>query len=379
MPKTYDNNNNEEVLDEEPKNIILAMISQLGTNMDLSRVTLPTFVLEPRSFTERVSDFMLHPDILVESSNTTDPIQRFILIVKYYMSGWHIHPKGVKKPYNPVLGEFFRNDCQIDNKSKFYFVSEQVSHHPPITAFTNYCPDEGIYIKGDMRPRGKFLGNSVSVHLGGSSEIFLSKHDERYSINYPNMYTRGVLFGKMVLEMGDKAHITCQKLDLIYKVEFKTKGFFSGQYNEVAGKIKRISTDEVLYEVSGNWQHKMTITNKKTKVSEVLFDSSTEHITKLNVADIDNQEDNESRRKWRHVTKALANRDLDQATEEKTKIEEEQRESIKERKIKNIEWKPRFFYLGNDEKYHPKLEFSSLTGDKSENNSKVQNFIFSKP
>ncbi|KAJ2389440.1 Oxysterol-binding protein OBPa, partial [Coemansia sp. RSA 2603] len=55
----------EEELDEEPRSIILSMISQLSKDMDLSRITFPTFVLEPRSFTERVTDFMSHPDFLI--------------------------------------------------------------------------------------------------------------------------------------------------------------------------------------------------------------------------------------------------------------------------------------------------------------------------
>ena len=32
--------------------------------MDLQKVTFPTFVLEPRSMLERITDFMAHPDLL---------------------------------------------------------------------------------------------------------------------------------------------------------------------------------------------------------------------------------------------------------------------------------------------------------------------------
>ena len=32
--------------------------------MDLSKVTFPTFVLEPRSMLERITDFMSHPDLI---------------------------------------------------------------------------------------------------------------------------------------------------------------------------------------------------------------------------------------------------------------------------------------------------------------------------
>ena len=32
--------------------------------MDLSKVTFPTFVLEPRSMLERITDFMSHPELI---------------------------------------------------------------------------------------------------------------------------------------------------------------------------------------------------------------------------------------------------------------------------------------------------------------------------
>jgi hypothetical protein len=54
-----------EVLDEEPRSILLGLISQLRKGMDLHRVALPTFVLEPRSMLERITDFMSHPDLIL--------------------------------------------------------------------------------------------------------------------------------------------------------------------------------------------------------------------------------------------------------------------------------------------------------------------------
>jgi hypothetical protein len=37
--------------------------------MDLSKVTFPTFVLEPRSMLERITDFMSHPDLIFGCAN----------------------------------------------------------------------------------------------------------------------------------------------------------------------------------------------------------------------------------------------------------------------------------------------------------------------
>jgi hypothetical protein len=44
-----------EELDEESGNILVSLIGQLRIGMDLSKVTLPTFVLEPRSMLERIT------------------------------------------------------------------------------------------------------------------------------------------------------------------------------------------------------------------------------------------------------------------------------------------------------------------------------------
>lgn len=39
----------------------------------------------------------------------------------------------------------------------------------------------------------------------------------------PNMYARGILFGKMVLELGDSSVVTNEKNNLSCDVQFKTK------------------------------------------------------------------------------------------------------------------------------------------------------------
>jgi hypothetical protein len=89
--------------------------------MDLHRVTLPTFVLEPRSMLERITDFMSHPDLILSVQKEKDPVNRFVSVVRYYLSGWHIKPKGVKKPYNPVLGEHFRAKWTFPDKTEAFF------------------------------------------------------------------------------------------------------------------------------------------------------------------------------------------------------------------------------------------------------------------
>lgn len=53
-------------ISDENKSIIWFLIKQVRPGMDLSKVVLPTFILEPRSFLEKLSDYYYHADLLAE-------------------------------------------------------------------------------------------------------------------------------------------------------------------------------------------------------------------------------------------------------------------------------------------------------------------------
>lgn len=76
-------------------------------------------------------------------------------------------------------------------------------------------------------------------------------------LTQPNMYARGILFGKMKYELGDHSYVRCPENDLVADIEFKTKGYFSGTYNAIGGTIKNEKTGEVYYELSGLWNGEM--------------------------------------------------------------------------------------------------------------------------
>ncbi|ORX51604.1 Oxysterol-binding protein [Hesseltinella vesiculosa] len=333
-----------EILEDNSKSILLGIIKQLSKDMDLHRVTLPTFVLEPRSMLERITDFMSHPDYLLEANNKTEPVDRFVGIVQYFLSGWHIKPKGVKKPYNPVLGEIFRCRWNYHDGTSGYYISEQTKHHPPESSYYFANPDSGIYIHGHLQPKGKFLGNSAATLMQGESNLILTSHsNEQYDITMPNVYAKGILFGKMVLELGDSCTIRCDANDL---------GFFSGQYNSVVGNIKKGSTNKVLYEIMGQWSQQIYIKPAgKNGTKTLLFDAAkaVSHPKLIQPQSLQSQV--ESRKLWGPVTDAILKNDMDTATEEKTKIEDEQRRLAKERQEQGVEWVPHYFAMGNAGRY----------------------------
>lgn len=52
-------------------------------------------------------------------------------------------------------------------------VHASVSHHPPVSAFFYSSPENRICIVGELRPKSKFLGNSVSTTMEGENRIML--------------------------------------------------------------------------------------------------------------------------------------------------------------------------------------------------------------
>ncbi|KJA25929.1 hypothetical protein HYPSUDRAFT_36768 [Hypholoma sublateritium FD-334 SS-4] len=365
------------ILDDDEGSIITSLISQLRVGMDLSKVTFPTFVLEPRSMLERITDFMSHPDLIFGAESFDDPEERFIRVLQYYLAGWHIKPKGVKKPYNPILGEFFRCRYDYANGTQGFYIAEQVSHHPPVSAFFYISPANHVSIIGELRPKSKFLGNSVSTTMEGENRVtLLGKPDDgEYVITMPNMYARGILFGKMVLELGDTCTAKNDKHGIVCDLEFKTKGFFSGTYNALAGRVRHNATD--VGEVSGRWSHVMDFKHSKSGKKRVLFDAvkDGQNVSPQWVPPIEDQEPNESRRLWVQLTDAIGAKDMERATTAKTAVEDAQREERKKREELGVDYVPRFFEKQGGH-WVPKLR---IPKDPQQATQAVEEWIFPSP
>ncbi|KFY06259.1 hypothetical protein V491_08752, partial [Pseudogymnoascus sp. VKM F-3775] len=317
------------VVEPEQGNVLSHIISQLRPGADLSRVVLPTFILEPRSMLERITNFMAHPETLLPMAEIEDPEERFVSVVKFYLSGWHIKPPGVKKPLNPILGETFTCAWEYPDNTKGYYISEQTSHHPPKSSYFFMAPEHGIHIDGCLKPRSRFLGNSAASLMEGIAILRLTNwggpKGEKYILTQPNMYARGILFGKMKYELGDHSFVRCPELGLTADIEFKTKGYFTGSYNAIGGTIKNDKTGEVLYELSGMWTGEMDIKNVATGKKEVLFDAMKTKPTPPLVRPMDEQGERESQKLWYRTAQAVIARNHEVATDEKTAVEDMQR------------------------------------------------------
>uniref|UniRef100_A0A8D3DPZ4 Oxysterol-binding protein n=1 Tax=Scophthalmus maximus TaxID=52904 RepID=A0A8D3DPZ4_SCOMX len=335
-----------ETVSEENKGLIWGLLKQLRPGMDLSKVVLPTFILEPRSFLDKLADYYYHADLLSQAVLEESAYGRIKQVVRWYLSGFYKKPKGLKKPYNPILGETFRC-CWLhpETNSCTFYIAEQVSHHPPISAFYICNRKDGFSISGSILAKSKFYGNSLSAILEGKARLLFLSRDEEYVITMPYAHCKGILYGTMTLELGGKVTIECEKTKCFTELEFKLKPFLGGSssVNQISGKIS--VGEELLATVDGHWDSEVFIHEKRSGQQETLWNPTTDIRSsrlKRQVVQIDQQGVFESERLWQHVTSAIMDRDQMRATQEKFVLEEAQRCEAKERG--DNPWVPRLFH-----------------------------------
>mmetsp|Transcript_6493 Transcript_6493/g.19707 ORF Transcript_6493/g.19707 Transcript_6493/m.19707 type:complete len:438 (+) Transcript_6493:98-1411(+) len=317
---------------------------------DVTNIVLPASVLDPVSSLEKGMKAMQRGELLPQVVKGQTPEERFFKVMTWYFSGLPKEKFG-KKPYNPILGEVFR--CKFKHADaqdgETYLVCEQVSHHPPIAAVHLNNPKLGFEMNSMNRPEPRFYGNYIELKLHGIIRIYLHDFDEEYHITRPTIYQSGILgIGNKRVEFVGTSYFCCEKSNLLATIDFKGKGFLgiSGTQHAVSGSIKRLDTDEVLYEIEGVWDQVVYKTNVKTKEKKVLFDYEAAKAASMKVwlPEDNNLEPNNSLVVWKKCSEAIWKQDSKSANDEKKAVEEGQRKLRKEREEKKQAWKPRLFH-----------------------------------
>ncbi|XP_061919121.1 oxysterol-binding protein-related protein 11 [Entelurus aequoreus] len=360
---------------EEERSVILHLLSQLKLGMDLTRVVLPTFILEKRSLLEMYADFMSHPDLFVAIADGSSPEDRMVGFVEYYLTSFHEGRKGAiaKKPYNPIIGETFHCSWKVPKRPEassvetpqgspdqaasqesyqVRFVAEQVSHHPPVSGFYAECLERRMCVNTHVWTKSKFMGMSIGVSMIGEGCLTLLEHDEEYTFTLPCAYARSILTVPWV-ELGGKVNINCAKTGCAAVITFQTKPFYGGKLHKVTGEVKHNATNAVVCRIQGEWNGALefTYTSGETKVIDV----TKLPVTKKLVRPVEKQGPTESRRLWQHVTEALRQKDIEKATEHKRILEERQRSEERHRAETETPWRTRYFDKEGDGWIYNKL------------------------
>uniref|UniRef100_A0A673AS20 Oxysterol-binding protein n=1 Tax=Sphaeramia orbicularis TaxID=375764 RepID=A0A673AS20_9TELE len=218
---------------------------------DLSRVSMPVALNEPLCLLQRVSEELEYSELLDIANCTDDPYERMVYVAAFSISGYAWASWRYRyKPFNPVLGETYESHREDRG---FHYISEQVSHHPPVSAC--HAESENFTFWQDQRWKNKFWGKSVEIISSGLVNVTLPKYGDHYEWNKAVTCIHNVLsqqrwlehYGEVVIRNTESDVCTC-------KITFVKSRYWSSDNtkNEVQGVVLD-RAGEVVHRFGGLW------------------------------------------------------------------------------------------------------------------------------
>jgi len=242
------------------------------------------------------------------------------------------------KPFNPLLCETYE---YISKKHECRILTEQVSHHPPVSAFHAEAKDWTYW--GYDCVDSKFWGRSMEIYPRGTGTLVIHKFQDEYAWNRVTTVVNNVLVGTKWIDHYGEMKVVNKKTGDKVVLDFKKKGLFYGSGCKVEG-LAFDSSGKPQYKLEGKWNEKLEVTPldsaEKEKPGEnwVIWQKYdmppnyekyyyfTKFAMSLNeLPDWQKEYLPITDSRFRPDQKALENGDLDLAAKEKSRLEEAQR------------------------------------------------------
>ncbi|XP_027954097.1 oxysterol-binding protein-related protein 1 isoform X3 [Eumetopias jubatus] len=364
--------------------------------MELSKITMPVIFNEPLSFLQRLTEYMEHTYLIHKASSFSDSVERMQCVAAFAVSAVASQWERTGKPFNPLLGETYE---LVRDDLGFRLISEQVSHHPPISAFHAEGLNNDFIFHGSIYPKLKFWGKSVEAEPKGTITLELLEHSEAYTWTNPTCCVHNIIVGKLWIEQYGNVEITNHKTGDKCVLNFKPCGLFGKELHKVEGYIQDKSKKK-LCALYGKWTEclysvdpatfdaykkndkKNTEEKKNSKQMSSSEESdempmpdsesvsvipgsallwriaprppnSAQMYNFTSFAMVLNEVDKDMESvipktdcRLRPDIRAMENGEIDQASEEKKRLEEKQRAARKNRSKSEEDWKTRWFHQG---------------------------------
>lgn len=171
---------------------------------DISKYSMPVAVNEPLSHLQKYSEIFQFNDLLHRASQEENSLRRLLLVATYNAAIYFLIHERLQKPFNPLLGETFELVTP-----EYQAVSEQVSHHPPMTAM--FCEGEGYTIHKLTNATVRFTGKSINMTDPNKYFITLtlrSGEKELYTLECPNVVVGNLVIGEQYTEPHGASVVT---------------------------------------------------------------------------------------------------------------------------------------------------------------------------
>ncbi|XP_059583230.1 oxysterol-binding protein-related protein 6 isoform X2 [Alligator mississippiensis] len=339
----------------DTSNINLWNILRNNIGKDLSKVSMPVELNEPLNTLQHLCEELEYSELLDKAAETDDPYERMVLIAAFAASGYaSTYFRAGSKPFNPVLGETY--ECIREDKG-FRFFSEQVSHHPPISAC--HCESKNFVFWQDIRWKNKFWGKSMEILPVGALNVTLPKYGDHYAWNKVTTCIHNILSGRRWIEHYGEITIRNTKSSIcICKLTFVKLNYWNSNANEVQGVIMD-QEGKVVHRLFGKWHEglycgvapsaKCIWRPGSMPTNYERYYGFTRFAIELNELDPalkDLLPATDAR--FRPDQRFLEEGNVEAASADKQRIEELQRSRRRYMEENNIEYKPKFFKKVND-------------------------------
>ncbi|XP_066479661.1 oxysterol-binding protein-related protein 2 isoform X2 [Tiliqua scincoides] len=330
--------------------------------LELSKITMPIAFNEPLSFLQRLTEYMEHTYLINKACSHSNPLERMQAVAAFAVSAVASQWERTGKPFNPLLGETYE---LIREDLGFRFISEQVSHHPPISAFYSEGLNQDFIFHGSIYPKLKFWGKSVEAEPRGTITLELLNTGDKCILNFKPCG----LFGKELHRIeGYVQDKNKKKLSVIYgkwtECLWCCDPFTYENYkkNERRGGDQRKpkpnddaendeaddmpETQETVQVIPGSkllWRISSRPPNSSQMYNFTSFAVSLNELEQ-GMEEVLAPTDCRLRPDIRH----MENGEIELASKEKERLEEKQRTARKERAKDETEWRTRWFYQGNN-------------------------------
>lgn len=218
---------------------------------DMTRMTLPVSFNEPTSLLQRVAEDLEYTNLLDDAATFEDSTLRLLYVAVFTASSYASTIKRVAKPFNPLLGETF----EYSRPDKHYrFFTEQVSHHPPISATWTESPKWDFW--GESHVDSKFNGRSFAFKHLGLWYLKLRPDDESpdelYTWRKPNNTVIGILVGNPQVDNHGDVKIVNHTTGDYCLMNFKARGWRSSGAFEVRGEVYD-KKGKKMWVLGGHW------------------------------------------------------------------------------------------------------------------------------
>ncbi|KAK4551782.1 hypothetical protein RGQ29_032259 [Quercus rubra] len=317
-----------------------------------SMVTLPVLIFEPMSMLQKMAELMEYSYLLDLADECEDPYMRLMYATTWFISVYYALQR-TWKPFNPILGETY----EMVNHGGITFLSEQVSHHPPISA--GHAENEHFIYDITSKVKTKFLGNSVDVYPIGRSRVTLKRDGVVLDLVPPPTKVNNLIFGRTWVDSPGEMVLTNLTTGDKVVLYFQPCGWFGAGRYEVDGYVYNAAEEPKIL-MTGKWNESMSYqpcdsegeplpcTELKeawrvAKAPENDRFQYTHFAHKLNSFDTAPKKLLESDSRLRPDRSALESGDLSQAGFEKSRLEERQRAEKRSRESKGHQFTPKWF------------------------------------